>query len=529
MKHKIHVLIPMSGQGTRYKAVGYTEPKPLIPVSGIPMIERLLSNFPEEWVYHFVVADNHKDSGLIELLKKIRPHSQVHIIGPHKQGPSYAMTPFLSEIPEQAPILVSYCDYGMVWDGASFERFVRSSDCDACLVSYRGFHAHYLSQVNYAFSRMEGERVVEVREKGNFTDNRENEFASGGAYYFKSRKMLQEAIDYQMAHDLQVNGEFYTSLTVEALLRMNKNAHVRIFEVPGFFQWGTPNDLQDFEYWEKTYSGKNRTAGLRGVTAQLLMPMAGFGSRFKTVSNKPKPLIELEKTPMFLKAVASLPEAKKNVYVTREDIVAELTRKQKENGSFVSLNYVPEGQALTTELGLPALDLEQEVLVSACDHGVVLDLSKWKRFSEKPQCDAAIFTVRGFPGTRRSPLSYSYVDVSQEKTEFPEVKSVFVKKTLSEKPGQDHLLVGTFWFKKASLLKKYIDELKTENSRVNGELYLDAIFNTMKKAGLNIRVFELDGYMNWGDPDSLKEALYWQEIFMGHSLSIRNPFPGVGL
>lgn len=524
MKKTIHVVIPMSGQGTRYAAVGYKQPKPLIPVSGTPMIERLLSNFSRDWKYHFILAENHKPTGLVDALKRIMPEATIQFIGPHKEGPSYAMKDHLSHIPEDEPVLVSYCDYGMNWDAKSFEDFVRSSECDACLISYRGFHAHYLSQVNYAFSRLDGERVVEVREKGNFTDNRENEFASGGAYYFRTRKILDESIQFQMKENLEIKGEFYTSLTIEALLRMNPKAHVRVFEVPGFYQWGTPDDLQDFEYWEKTYSAANRDVGAEKKISQILMPMAGFGSRFKELTSVPKPLIKIEGKPMYQKAVESLPRAKKNIFVTRNEIINSLAQN---NDDFIGLDYVPEGQALTTELGLAKLAASQEVLVSACDHGIVLSNQKWEQF-KTADFDAAIFTVKGFPGVRRKPLSYSYVDIVSEDS-FPIVKGVSVKKPVSEKPQKDHLLVGTFWFKSAQLLRDSISDLKKENVRVNGELYLDAVFNNMLRSGLKVCAIELDGYMNWGDPDSLKEALYWQEIFMGHRLSIRKPFPGVEL
>ena len=45
--------------------------------------------------------------------------------------------------------------------------------------------------------------------------------------------------------------------------------------------------------------------------------------------------------------------------------------------------------------------------------------------------------------------------------------------------------------------------------------------------GCDVRVFPLDGYMNWGDPNSLKESLYWKEVFMGHQLQPRGAYPGV--
>ena len=247
----------MSGQGNRYRDAGYTEPKPLIPVNGKPMIVRLLENFPESWDSVFVMAENHKNTELPSVLTKHRPRGKQIFIEKHTQGPSFAALKAIEQLDPEAPVLLSYCDYAMVWDANQFAHFVEDSDCDACVISYRGYHAHYRSPLQYAYSRLDGERVVEVKEKGSFTNEREREFASSGGYYFKTAKLLKKAIEFQMAQNLQLNGEFYSSLTVEALLRMQPSAHVRTFEIPGFFQWGTPEDLQIFDYWERSFKAYN--------------------------------------------------------------------------------------------------------------------------------------------------------------------------------------------------------------------------------------------------------------------------------
>ena len=523
---KFHVVIPMSGQGSRFRAAGYQGPKPLIPVCGTPMIQRLIETMPERWTYHFVLADNQREGALPKLLQKLRPECSLYFIGPHKEGPSFAILPFLSSIPSEDPVLVSYCDYGMTWDATRFEDFVFSSKCDSCLVSYRGFHAHYLNTQNYAFSRLEGERVVEVREKGNFTNNRENEFASCGAYYFRTRKILEESIHYQMDQKMEVSGEYYTSLTVQALIEMNSKSHVRVFEIPGFFQWGTPQDLQVYEYWERTFKSASQLVGRQpylNEMPQILMPMAGFGSRFRPFTNIPKPLIEFNGKSMYLHALNSLPTSQKNVLVTRSEVSKRLF--DSADTVVISLDHVPDGQALTAELGIKELSPDLAVTVTACDHGVVMNSEKWAAL-QMQKCDAVIFTVKGFPGVSRSPNSYSYVKASDNQI-FPRFDMVSVKKPLTQKPNNEFLLVGTFWFKNKEILRIGIEAVKGKNIRTNNEIYLDSVFNELKVLNFDIRIFELDGYMNWGDPESLKEALYWQEIFLGHQLKPRESFPSV--
>lgn len=530
----MHLLIPMSGQGVRYQKAGFKEPKPLIPVSGVPMIERLLTAFPAHWRAHFVLAENHRETELPPLLKKLRPDCTLHWVPPHTLGPGHAVQTALGsgQIPSNEPVLVSYCDYGMVWDAAAFERFTKDSECDACVISYRGFHAHYLSPVTYAYSRLEGESVREVKEKGSFTSDREQEYASSGGYYFRTAALLREALKYQFDQKVALNGEYYISLTVESLLRARPSTRARVFEIPGFFQWGTPEDLMSFEYWERTFQGFNRFTDPAPGTYevdQVLMPMAGLGSRFRDISPLPKPLIPVGGTPMFSLALDSLPRPTiRSSLVALESFADTVAAHAPTSATITRLKTTPSGQALSTEAGIDTLDASGEVFVSACDHAIVLDPAKWSRFHARPDCDAAIFTVQGFPGTLRRPRAFSYVvPKAGDLSAFPEVERVSVKEPATPDIRKNHLLVGTFWFSSAQLLKAGIEELKKRDIRVNSELYLDSVFDVLASMGKRVRLIPLDGYIGWGDPESLCEALYWQEIFTGRRLDTRPRFPGI--
>ncbi|MGQ0508218.1 MAG: NTP transferase domain-containing protein, partial [Myxococcaceae bacterium] len=511
-----------------YQAAGYRQPKPLIPVSGRPMIERLLEVFPSSWPTYFVLAENHLQTKLPAALQALRPGATQTAIPAHSKGPGQALETVLPKLDPAAPVLVTYCDYGMVWDAARFEQFVAETQSDACLLSYRGFHAHYLSPQTYAYSRMEGPRVVEVREKGSFTQDRENEFASAGGYYFRTARLLGEALAYQRAHKLEVGGELYTSLTVEALLRLRPSSKVTVFEVPAFYQWGTPDQLQTFEYWESGFAAANEQLGDTGEVAQVLMPMAGKGSRFEGITLEPKPLVPVGEKPMFKSALDTLPRAaQRTVVVALKDFSSKLRPWLRAEDRVVELETTPPGQALSTEAGLSALDPKQEVLVSSCDHGIALKPARWSAFRADPRCDAAIFTVRGYPGALRRPKAYAYVESATGGEAFPEVQRVSVKQPLSETPHKDAVLVGTFWFRTAEVMRDAIALLKARDLRVNGELYLDSVFELMRDAGQVVREVPLDGYFCWGEPDAMAETLYWQERFTGRALVRRPRLPGV--
>ena len=40
----LNIVIPMAGAGSRFAREGYVDPKPLIPVEGVPMIRLVIEN-----------------------------------------------------------------------------------------------------------------------------------------------------------------------------------------------------------------------------------------------------------------------------------------------------------------------------------------------------------------------------------------------------------------------------------------------------------------------------------------------------
>ncbi len=50
----INVVIPMAGNGSRFKTAGYTDPKPFIDVNGVPMIEAVMKNIGIKANYYLI-------------------------------------------------------------------------------------------------------------------------------------------------------------------------------------------------------------------------------------------------------------------------------------------------------------------------------------------------------------------------------------------------------------------------------------------------------------------------------------------
>ncbi|HXH18935.1 MAG TPA: glycosyltransferase family 2 protein [Chitinophagales bacterium] len=249
----------MSGEGARFKAAGYTLPKPLIPVDGKPMLEWVVKMFPGENDFLFICRDEHMQQfGLESFIRTICPHAAVVPIKPHKLGPVYAVLCAKNLVAKEQPVLLSYCDYFMNWDFFDFFHTVRKSGEDGNVICYTGFHPHLLHPQNlYAGCKVdERMRLTEIREKFSYEEDKKKGFHSSGAYYFKTGNLMLQYFKEAMKEDLSWNGEFYVSMVYNLLVRDKLNVGV-YSRVSHFCQWGTPEDLREYIYWSEIFTKHN--------------------------------------------------------------------------------------------------------------------------------------------------------------------------------------------------------------------------------------------------------------------------------
>ena len=87
---KQFVIIPMGGEGIRFKDAGYKTYKPFLKVSeGITIIDKIINNFSSSKT-EFIIIGNSKKIKLIKSKVKYR-NLEILKIKPHKFGPLYSL------------------------------------------------------------------------------------------------------------------------------------------------------------------------------------------------------------------------------------------------------------------------------------------------------------------------------------------------------------------------------------------------------------------------------------------------------
>lgn len=255
----MQLVIPMSGLGSRFLDAGYTSPKPLIKVNGRPIIEWVLHAFPEENVTFICREEHLKTSTMQATLQQLAPAGKIVSIPGHKKGPVYAVACAFDAIDDKEPVMVSYCDYYMLWDYQKFKTEAIARDCDGAIPCYSGFHPNLIPKQNlYASCKTDNQNnLIEIKEKFSFETDKTKALHSPGAYYFKSGAILKKYFRQMLDEGISLNGEYYCSLIYNLMVRDGLKVWAED-NVPYFCQWGTPQDLQDYEFWVNSIQGRKQ-------------------------------------------------------------------------------------------------------------------------------------------------------------------------------------------------------------------------------------------------------------------------------
>ncbi len=252
----MQVIITMAGKGQRFLDAGFSDPSPLVEIGGKPAIQYLVEAFPANWKLLFVIGEQFRTSDLEEVVCNIRPDAEVVYTDYSERGQVdsvLAALPLLEN--EDEPVIVSCCDYTMLWDAEKFEEAVEGYD--AAVVSYQGFHPTYFGPSSYCHLKVVKDRVFRLKEKALFTEALETEVTSAGLYYFKSVEFLGQCLASQVAQDLNYNNEFYTSLALQAAIFDDPTVKIFNYPINHMVQFGTPEDIERFDFWYKTLVSKN--------------------------------------------------------------------------------------------------------------------------------------------------------------------------------------------------------------------------------------------------------------------------------
>lgn len=237
----LNIVIPMAGRGSRFAQVGYPQPKPLIPVHGMPMIEVVVRNIrpgvPHRFI--FVVLEDHlRDLDLARTLHRIAPGCAIVPTAGVTEGAACTVLLARAFIADDFPLLLANSDQ---WVQASMEAFVNrlmEPAVDGLIMTMNA------DDPKWSFVKLnEAGWVMEVAEKRVISHH-----ATVGIYGFRRGHDFVRAAERMIQKNLRVNNEFYVAPVYNEMAA--EGAKVGVFNVgrdrDGMYGLGTPADLENF-------------------------------------------------------------------------------------------------------------------------------------------------------------------------------------------------------------------------------------------------------------------------------------------
>ena len=507
----------MSGVGKRFVNAGYYHLKPLINVGNSRIINEVMNMFPGVDDPLFIISKDHKQSkDLYKYLREQWPKCKISEIESHKLGPGYAIFKSKKYIDEDRPSIVSYCDFSGKWDFNNFCEILKN--VDGLILTYTGFHPHMLRNTKYAYvqKNLDG-LVTAIQEKQSFTDFPSSEEASAGLYAFSKGKLLLEALDDQVEMNRSHMGEFYISLTMISLLV--KNLKIKTFVMEKFAQFGTPEDLKDWEYLYRSINNieeNNIEADLEIYEEGSAIILAGgVGSRLSDFSEKPKPFVKINGKELWKHSEDAIQKSKDAFLLIRKEFTDFVNIENNSKTKIVVLDNPTQGQAHSAMYALNSINVPPGPLTFLSCDNIIKKQDFENAMGEIQSSDLVVWTAPNYPMSKYKPGIYSWVNIENNRV------TGFALKNLPDYYNNASMIIGNFTFKNKEIAYDLISECLNSAERFNSEIYLDSVIQIALEFGHEVSAIKLNNFFAVGTNDELSVYNYYSHFNMSKSFKLR--------
>ncbi|MEX2187083.1 MAG: NTP transferase domain-containing protein [Pirellulales bacterium] len=261
----MQLIVPMAGLGQRFVDAGFATPKPLVDISGEPMIVRVVRELPSASRIVFIVNDEHVPRHAIDaVLRSHFPRATIVATDGLTAGQACTVRLAGDSLDLDGDAFVAACDATHLYDRGRFDALRSDPSVDAIVWTYRGEPRVLASPRSFGWVRIDEHasdcrNVVGVSCKQPISDRPLADHVLSGFFWFRSARRLMQAIDELVESGERINNEFYLDVVPNRLIAAG--GKVAAFEVDKYIGWGTPEDVRDYRRWERHFA--ERDAGTR--------------------------------------------------------------------------------------------------------------------------------------------------------------------------------------------------------------------------------------------------------------------------
>lgn len=243
----MNVIMPVVGEGRRFKEAGYPVLKPFIKLRGRMMIEWALDPIPEDWTV-WLICQKKDELTFRNNLPRRTNLALIPVPGPSEGAALTVMAaaPFLDK---DEPVAVVNCDQWFRLQGVDLAdpshppynalggtvNFAMDRNWDGFILTFKG------EGTRWSYVKSQGDWVREVAEKRVISDQ-----ATVGFYWFREAGGLVRGICDMVSANMRTNDEFYLAPVYNELIWRHRH-RIKSVPVDEFWGLGTPEDVEKFQ------------------------------------------------------------------------------------------------------------------------------------------------------------------------------------------------------------------------------------------------------------------------------------------
>ncbi len=237
----LNIVIPMAGAGSRFAKEGYTDPKPLIPIHGQPMIKVVINNLRPARAHRFIFICQRSHVaayGLRDKLLAWAPGCSIIELDGLTEGAACSVLTARDLIDNDDALMIANSDQYVDCTIDSYLAELDASGLDGYIMTMRS------DSPKWSFVGLDvAGHATRVVEKEVISDE-----ATVGIYNFRRGRDFVASVDAMMAADLRVNGEFYVAPAYNTMIDGGQRIGIHNIgeDGAGMHGLGIPADLEAF-------------------------------------------------------------------------------------------------------------------------------------------------------------------------------------------------------------------------------------------------------------------------------------------
>lgn len=241
--HRLNVVIPMAGLGSRIQKAGYTISKPFLPIFEKPMFEWVISNIVPDCIrpyanIHLIIRKEQFN----EFEAHNRNNYKLHIVDKLTEGAACTVLTVKEYINTDEPLIIANSDQYLEWDADNFYRCLTHPEYDGVIST---FYQPNSSDLRWSYATVDSEGLVQRVAEKEFI----GPLATTGIYGWKRGSDFVCHTEEMIEKNIRVNNEFYVCPVYN--ISIDHGRHIRTYNCGRMWGLGVP---EDYEYFLENFT-----------------------------------------------------------------------------------------------------------------------------------------------------------------------------------------------------------------------------------------------------------------------------------